>query len=204
MESTIVSKKRPQASVFGKNQLLWDLGMNANSMTNKQLVLKKIQELDKQFDLVLIAEHFDESLVLLDDILCWPQKDLTYLKQNERTPEAKSNMTSRTRTLLKKWLWADYLLYDYFKEKLLKRFQIFPQFEEKLKSFKALNQQIHADCIILKGDNKFLKGKFKMALNIVMGYVIDESKPGCDLYAISEPAFSGLIYDKQRNKSKKN
>ena len=134
--------------------------MNANLMTNKLSVQKKIQELDKQFDLVLIAEHFDESLVLLDDILCWPQKDLTYLKQNERTPEAKSNMTSRTRTLLKKWLWADYLLYDHFKEKLLKRFQIFPHFEEKLKSFKALNQQIHADCIILKGDNKFLKGKW--------------------------------------------
>ena len=94
-------------------------------------------------------------------------------------------------------------LYDYFKEKLLKKFQIFPKFEEKLKSFKVLNDQIHADCIILKGDNKFLKGKFKMALNIVLGYVIDESKPGCDLYAISEPAFSGFIHDKQRNKPKK-
>ena len=43
------------------------------------------RELDSQFDLVLILERFDESLVVLQDLICWPTEDLVYLKQNERT-----------------------------------------------------------------------------------------------------------------------
>ena len=42
------------------------------------------RELDAQFDLVLILERFDESLVLLQDLMCWPTEDIVYLKQNER------------------------------------------------------------------------------------------------------------------------
>ena len=51
----------------------------------------------KEFDFVMIAEHMDESLVFLQDILCWPLVDLTYLKQNERKQNSKSNMTQETR-----------------------------------------------------------------------------------------------------------
>ena len=40
--------------------------------------------MDAQFDLVLILERFDESLVLLQDLMCWPTEDIVYLKQNER------------------------------------------------------------------------------------------------------------------------
>ena len=42
------------------------------------------RELDRQFDLVLILEHFDESLILLQNLMCWSTEDLVYLKQNER------------------------------------------------------------------------------------------------------------------------
>ena len=111
---------------------------------------------------------------------------------------AKSKITPKTRQLLKKWLWADYLLYDYFKNRLLKKIKNgIPQLMNNLKYFQELNQQLKMDCVIVKGDNKFLKGKFKMAVPIVFGYVINESKAGCDLYAISEPHFSFLIHDKQ-------
>ena len=60
----------------------------------------------QEFDLVLIAERMDESLILMKDLLCWDLKDLTYLKQNVRRAEMKSNMTTMTRQYLKKWLWA--------------------------------------------------------------------------------------------------
>ena len=33
---------------------------------------------------MLLAERFDESLVLLADLLCWSLEDLRYLKQNAR------------------------------------------------------------------------------------------------------------------------
>jgi hypothetical protein len=53
----------------------------------------------QEFDFVMIAEQMDESLVLLQDILCWPLTDLTYLKQNERKAASKSNMTEETRCI---------------------------------------------------------------------------------------------------------
>ena len=38
-------------------------------------------------------------------------------------------------------------------------------------------------------DNRHLQGEFKMALPIVLGYVVDKSKDWCALYARSEPNF---------------
>ena len=32
----------------------------------------RIKEMEKEFDLVLFSEMFDESMVLLADKLCWP------------------------------------------------------------------------------------------------------------------------------------
>ena len=48
----------------------------------------------------MIAEHMDESLVMLKDLLCWPLMDLTYLRQNQRMEGSRSNMTEETRSVL--------------------------------------------------------------------------------------------------------
>ena len=37
----------------------------------------RVQKLDKEFDLVLLSERFEESMVLLAATLCWP---LDYVK----------------------------------------------------------------------------------------------------------------------------
>ena len=156
-------------------------------------------DLDAQFDLVMIAEKFDESLLLLQSLLCWKVQDITYLKLNERVSKAKNRITDKTRSILKSWLWADYMLYDHFKKKmdetLIELYQ--RDLKSRLISFRAINKNIHSECVKVQGDNKFLHGKYKMILPIVLGYVIDETKPGCDLYAISEPNFSKMIHERQ-------
>ena len=60
---------------LGRNQQLWDLGLMYT--LHFDLVKKKVQDVDKNFHLVLIAEHFDESLVLLSHELCWPLTNMT-------------------------------------------------------------------------------------------------------------------------------
>ena len=70
--------RRP-TSIIGKNQQLWDLGMNHVDMEQAELVADKIRQLDTQLHLVLIAEHFDESLVLLAKLLCWDLSDVRWL-----------------------------------------------------------------------------------------------------------------------------
>ncbi len=90
-------------------------------MEDMKTVSQKIIDFDRQFDLVLITERFEESLALLGDLLCWPAKELTFLKQNERVEGKRSNVTAEARKALKQWLWADYLLYDHFVKRLEQR-----------------------------------------------------------------------------------
>ena len=63
--------------------LLFQIRDIANSILNR--------ELDRQFDLVLILEYFDESLILLQNLMCWSTEDLVYLKQNERISKGRFN-----------------------------------------------------------------------------------------------------------------
>ena len=42
---------------WGRNQMLHDMGLQDSSMDNSDMVEDKIQQVDHQFDLVLIAER---------------------------------------------------------------------------------------------------------------------------------------------------
>ena len=105
--------RRPTAMI-GKNQMLWDLGMSHTDMEDKVKVSEKINELDKQFDFVLIAEHFDESLVLLARMMCWDLRDVPSLAQNARKASKVSNITETAKQYLTSWLSSDYQLYQHF------------------------------------------------------------------------------------------
>ena len=61
---------------WGRNKQLFDLGIDIHSLQSEETVKEKIQELDTEFDQVLILEHFDEGLVMLADSLCWPLENM--------------------------------------------------------------------------------------------------------------------------------
>ena len=69
---------------FGLNQQLYDMGMNDTELLDTLSIERKISDVDNEFDLVMIAEKFEESLVLLADLMCWPLEYVTGLKQNAR------------------------------------------------------------------------------------------------------------------------
>ena len=193
---------RKDSTVIGKNQQLWDLGLSASDMESRAMVQRRINDTEKEFELVMITERFDESMVLLQELLCWDLEEFTYLKQNERIEDKKSKITPRAREILTKWLWADYMLYNHYKAKFEERVSAFgaDKMDMRTKTLTLLNEKVKASCVIEKADNDKLKGEFRMALNIVYGYVIDESKPWCALFARSEPNFFKQIRDVQNLK----
>ena len=67
---------------------LVEFGLGLDSLYDQAAVKRKIGEVEAQFDLVMIAERFDESMVLMADLLCWDLADVVNLKMNAR---AKSN-----------------------------------------------------------------------------------------------------------------
>ena len=102
--------------------------------------------------------------------------------------------------ILKKWLWADYMLYEHFKQKFLDTLSREKSFiDRNLNTFKAENEKVYSDCVISKTDNKNgLKGDFKMWSSNSLGYKINEEIPWCKYYAISEMAYTKLIRKSQK------
>nr|XP_006813901.1 PREDICTED: galactosylceramide sulfotransferase-like [Saccoglossus kowalevskii] len=63
--------KNPRISInaTGRNIQLREFGLSFQSTLNESIVNETIIRLDKEFDLVLILEYFDESLILLKNLL---------------------------------------------------------------------------------------------------------------------------------------
>ncbi|NXH27981.1 G3ST4 sulfotransferase, partial [Myiagra hebetior] len=70
-----------------------------------------LQNLEKIFPLVLLAENFDESLVLLRDQLCWPEDSMDTFAHNSRDSPGKISPEQIRR--LRAWNSLDWALYSH-------------------------------------------------------------------------------------------
>lgn len=52
----------------------------------------QVERVDRDFDLVMLAERMEESLVLMSHLLCWPLEEVLVLKYNARNQEVLSVM----------------------------------------------------------------------------------------------------------------
>jgi len=95
-----------------ERQLLYDFGLEANKYTHRG-VNRKIRELNATFSLVMIQEMFVESLVLLRRLLCWEMEDMAHVNLHSYKPRS-SYLSSKGRHNLRKYLAADYKMYNFF------------------------------------------------------------------------------------------
>nr|XP_034988333.1 galactose-3-O-sulfotransferase 2-like isoform X1 [Zootoca vivipara] len=101
-------------SYYSKNLMTFDFGYNHNgnfSAKNVQLMLRAIEA---QFDLLLITEYFDESMVLLKEALCWDLDDVVSFRLNTRDNSTKSHLSKDTIEKIKSWNKLDWELYVHF------------------------------------------------------------------------------------------
>ena len=61
-----------------RNPMLYDLGLEEAFLGDKLRIRSKIGQLRRELDLVMIMEYFEESLVLLKDLMCWDTDDMVY------------------------------------------------------------------------------------------------------------------------------
>ena len=105
------------------HQILWDLGIDDTD--NKTDIREKITEVEDSFNLIMMVERFEESLILMKNELCWDYTELTSLKLNGRVNDVKTKLNATTRSLLKEFLQNDYLVYNHF----------YKIFEDKVEQF---------------------------------------------------------------------
>nr|XP_019964256.1 PREDICTED: galactose-3-O-sulfotransferase 3-like [Paralichthys olivaceus] len=106
-------------SMYARNSLTFDLGGDKDRpSTDVAYARSFVAEVDRVFSLVLIAEYFDESLVLLRHLLSWDLEDILYVKLNMRTPSSKRSLTPGLPAKIRAWNSLDARLYDHFNASL--------------------------------------------------------------------------------------
>ncbi len=212
-------EKRNKRAYVGQNNLLWDLGVNVEDLDNMDVVDAKIKEIDEKFELVMMMERFEESLVLFADAFCWPLEEVTYIKQNERVKEIKNVPTNKTREIMREWLRGDYKVSNtflyvvviiFFQLLLLPHFQLYEHFMEvfqrKIDEYgrermaadvarlREMNTQITSECITRVVEPKAEK---KTGLNAVYTFETAQGKPWCRPYTARETEYCKKIREHQ-------
>nr|XP_020671675.1 galactose-3-O-sulfotransferase 3 [Pogona vitticeps] len=103
-------------AMYAHNTMVYDLGGDPDRSAEDPAYLAEfIRHVERIFSLVMLAEYFDESLVLLRRLLAWDLEDIVYVKLNMRSPESKLNITStRLVDQIRAWNALDAGLYDHF------------------------------------------------------------------------------------------
>ena len=131
---------------YAQNSQMYDLGLDAGrAFYNETIINATIRKLEREFTLILITEYFDESLLILKKELCWDFNDIVYVPKNLR--ESRRNLTDAVRHKIRKFNYADVLLYNHFNNTLWKKIEEYgPKFEHDLRYFREINHHIFQQC----------------------------------------------------------
>ena len=183
---------------LARNPMMFDLGLSLKYYQNRTAVNEYIQFLDKEFDLVMIMDYFDESLVLMKRVLCWEIDDILYVKLNERQDKEKAiKLSVKVKENIRRWNKADVLLFDYFNATFWRKIKMEgPSFHEDLSAFRQRKQEIKQLCLT-NGTrlqrtyrDKFVKGyTIKSDLN-------PKSKAFCEKLVRSENVYLAFLRNK--------
>ncbi|XP_077993166.1 galactosylceramide sulfotransferase-like, partial [Glandiceps talaboti] len=147
-----------------RNGMMYNLGFNHRYDEDVDVINQTIAKLDKELDLVLLADYYDESLILLKSRLCWEFEDILYISKGDRTENRRYEISPSLASKIEKWNQADVLLYEHFNETFWKKVKEYgPKFEADLIEFKKLQNQFFDECIE-PGKIRKQKGRENIAL----------------------------------------
>ncbi|XP_078000174.1 galactosylceramide sulfotransferase-like [Glandiceps talaboti] len=145
-----------------RNPLFFDFGMEENHFDNDEVISQAIKMIDKKFSLIMIAEYFEESIILLKEHLCWNLEDFKYFKINARNEQSIRQLNDDLRVKISSWNNADVKLYEHFNKTFWTKVREYG--EEKMKNEVAMlreknefwkNQCLQSDEITEKGAGNF-------------------------------------------------
>ena len=109
---------RKQFGYFNDNYQLRYLGVNT-FQNNTNYFINLFKRFDLEFDLVIIMEHYVESLVLMKNLLCWKLDDVVYISQHIRADSKRlETMTTSLRHNIERFNFADMKLYQHYNRTL--------------------------------------------------------------------------------------
>lgn len=158
--SDLLSLYLKSPKTFGKsphvhNGMFSDFGLPVSKYDNELAINQYLEKIDREFSLILVTELFDESLVLMKRTLCWEIKDILYVplninKKKEKNPIVLSEDAKKD---LFAYNYADFKLYIFAKERLLKRIAHEENLMTEVTEFKRINGIVSEFCHKCKKSN---------------------------------------------------
>ena len=183
---------------FTNNRQSVDLGFDVRNhrFNDTEYIKTFIRRLDRYFDLVLIFEYYNESLVMLKRWLGWTTKDILYFKKLKFTNLAESQKRTTTMTEGQERLFdavtpADNALYDHF----------LSVFKEKMSKEKHLKEEVEEFRQVLHKVTVFCGSADHVQLNIPAGRWTDQVsilRPNCHFLLLDEQNFTQFLKTNNR------
>ncbi|XP_068937535.1 galactosylceramide sulfotransferase-like [Petaurus breviceps papuanus] len=132
-----------------RNLLFFDLGYDSGLDPRSPQVAEHIREVEQRFHLVMLQEYFDESLVLLKDLLCWELEDILYFKLNARRASAVPQLSGELYRRATAWNQLDALLYRHFNASFWRKVEAFgrQRMAREVASLRRENERMRSICI---------------------------------------------------------
>lgn len=108
---------------YAKNLQWFDFGLPP--VSDADSLASALDTLDQTFSMVLVAEHFDESMVLLREALCWPEEAITSFIHNGRAAEDVPKLSPAQSQRLRLWNDLDWALYVHINRSFWQRVRAF-------------------------------------------------------------------------------
>ncbi|XP_038642688.1 LOW QUALITY PROTEIN: galactose-3-O-sulfotransferase 2-like [Scyliorhinus canicula] len=137
-------------SHYTRNLMWFDFGYDSNAMAVPGFnVSTALGELERTFDLILVAEHFDESMVLLREALCWELEDVVYFKLNARSGASVSSLNATAADRVRAWNRLDWELYRHFNASFWQRVATYghQRMQQDLGRLRELRRRLTATCL---------------------------------------------------------
>ncbi|XP_044146797.1 galactose-3-O-sulfotransferase 4-like [Bufo gargarizans] len=195
-------------SGFAKNPMTFDLGFDHNGPVLLKHFKLPWRAVDAIFDLVLIAEYFDESLVLLKDALCWNLDDVLSFPLNTRSNKSRSNLSDEAQERIKSWNQLDWQLYIYFNNSFWNHVERFgrERMRYEVEKLKTRRAQLSEKCLDGQVDPSLLKDKSMLpkqfGLATILGYNLksgleQNDQKLCHRLVLPEVQYNDLLKKKQ-------
>ncbi|KAL0979715.1 hypothetical protein UPYG_G00188640 [Umbra pygmaea] len=136
-------------SFYLKNLLFFDFGQDNTLELGNPQVEEGIRAIADRFQLVMMVEHFDESIILLKDALCWEMDDLLFFKLNARKDSTVSKLTPELRAKALEWNAVDWRLYQHFNDTFWRKVQAYgsQRMADDVAELRRRNAEMAAICI---------------------------------------------------------
>ena len=103
----------------------YSFGLPIESMQDDVEIDNYIVKIEKEFDLVMITERMEESMILFGNLMCWKPEDIVVFDHLVRSPDKVIQLNNYDKQVLGKWLKADLKIYKHF----------YKVFEERVASY---------------------------------------------------------------------